>query len=42
VEGGWAVVAADVSVMAGLAQVAGQYLFLLFNANGIGIDPNSG
>jgi amino acid transporter len=40
--GGWAIVAADVLVMASLAQVAGQYLFLLFNANGIGTNPNSG
>src|SRR5215831_4819074 len=32
--GGWAIVAADVLVMASLAQVAGQYGFLLFNANG--------
>ena len=28
--GGWAIVAADVLVMASLAQVAGQYLFFLF------------
>src|SRR5499425_665097 len=28
--GGWAIVAADVLVMASLAQVAGQYVFLLF------------
>ncbi len=40
--GGWAIVAADVLVMASLAQVAGQYVFLLFNANGIGQDPSSG
>jgi amino acid transporter len=40
--GGWAIVAADVLVMASLAQVAGQYVFLLFNANGIGSDPTSG
>jgi amino acid transporter len=32
--GGWAIVAADVLVMASLAQVAGQYVFLLFNASG--------
>ena len=37
--GGWAIVAADVLVMASLAQVAGQYVFLLFNANGIGHQP---
>lgn len=40
--GGWAIVAADVMVMASLAQVAGQYLFLLFGANGIGADPTNG
>jgi amino acid transporter len=40
--GGWAIVAADVLVMASLAQVAGQYVFLLFNADGIGSDPTSG
>ena len=40
--GGWAIVAADVLVMASLAQVAGQYGFLLFNANGIGQNPTSG
>jgi amino acid transporter len=37
--GGWGIVAADVLVMASLAQVAGQYIFLLFNANGIGSNP---
>src|SRR5215467_1969644 len=40
--GGWAIVAADVLVMASLAQVAGQYGFLLFGAKGIGSDPTSG
>jgi amino acid transporter len=40
--GGWALVAADILVMASLAQVAGQYVFLLFNANGIGGNANSG
>src|SRR6201985_1072342 len=43
---GWAagrgVIVADVLVMASLAQVAGQYGFLLFNANGIGQNPTSG
>src|ERR1700728_2056735 len=39
--GGWAIVAADVLVMASLAQVAGQYVFLLFGAKGIGSDPTS-
>ncbi|HEY2238100.1 MAG TPA: APC family permease, partial [Streptosporangiaceae bacterium] len=40
--GGWAIVAADILVMASLAQVAGQYVFLLFGAHGIGSDPTSG
>jgi amino acid transporter len=40
--GGWAIIVADVLVMASLAQVAGQYGFLLFNAKGIGQDPTSG
>ena len=40
--GGWGIVAADLLVMASLAQIAGQYVFLLFNANGIGSDPSSG
>jgi amino acid transporter len=40
--GGWGIVAADILVMASLAQVAGQYVFLLFNANGIGHNPKSG
>ena len=40
--GGWAIVAADVLVMASLAQIAGQYLFLLFNAKGIGSQASSG
>src|SRR5215831_10853428 len=39
--GGWAIVAADVLVMASLAQVAGQYGFLLFNANGIGTNAGA-
>src|SRR6266853_4776605 len=39
--GGWAIIVADVLVMASLAQVAGQYGFLLFNANGIGKNPAS-
>src|SRR5580704_19252795 len=34
--GGWAIVAADVLVMASLAQVAGQYMFLLFGTSSIG------
>jgi amino acid transporter len=40
--GGWAIVAADVIVMASLAQVASQYVFLEFGANGIGSNPTSG
>src|SRR5438067_1736483 len=40
--GGWAIVAADVLVMASLAQVASQYVFLLFNAKGIGSNATSG
>jgi amino acid transporter len=40
--GGWGIVAADILVMASLAQIAGQYVFLLFGANGIGQNPNSG
>ena len=33
--GGWAIVAADVIVMANLAAIAGAYFFLLFNADGV-------
>lgn len=40
--GGWAIVAADILVMMSLAQVAGQYVFQLFGAHGIGSDPTSG
>jgi amino acid transporter len=40
--GGWAIVAADVLVMASLAQVAGQYVFLLVGADGIGSNPTNG
>ncbi len=40
--GGWGIVAADVLVMASLAQIAGQYVFLLFGAKGIGGNPSSG
>jgi amino acid transporter len=41
--GGWAVVAADVLVMASLAQVAGQYLFFLFQGpnSAIGVNASS-
>ncbi|HEX4060473.1 MAG TPA: APC family permease [Streptosporangiaceae bacterium] len=39
--GGWGILAADILVMASLAQVAGQYMFLLFNAQGIGHNPAS-
>src|SRR6201995_5964433 len=40
--GGWGIVAADVLVMASLAQVGSQYCFLLFGATGIGSNPTSG
>lgn len=40
--GGWAIVVADVLVMASLAQVAGQYLFLLVGADSIGTNATSG
>jgi amino acid transporter len=42
--GGWGVVAADVLVMASLAQVAGQYLFFLIQGPGstIGSNPSGG
>ncbi len=39
--GGWGVLMADLIVMASLAQIAGQYVFDLFNANGIGNDASS-
>jgi len=39
--GGWGIIAADVLVMASLAQVTGQYSFHLFNAHGIGANPTS-
>lgn len=39
--GGWGVLGADVIVMASLAQIAGQYVFDLFNAKGIGNDASS-
>jgi amino acid transporter len=40
--GGWGIVAADILVMASLAQIAGQYVFDLFNAKGIGDNATSG
>jgi amino acid transporter len=40
--GGWAILAADILVMASLAQVAGQYVFLLFNTSSIGSNAASG
>ncbi|HWE67795.1 MAG TPA: APC family permease [Acidimicrobiales bacterium] len=40
--GGWGVVMADLLVMASLAQIAGQYVFFLFNANGVGGNSSSG
>src|ERR1019366_6064526 len=39
--GGWGIIASDVLVMASLAQVSGQYGFLLFNAKGIGDNSTS-
>ena len=39
--GGWGIVAADILVMASLAQIAGQYVFLLFNDTSIGEDATS-
>src|SRR6516164_10715370 len=39
--GGWGIIAADVIVMASLAQVASQYVFLEFGAKGIGTNPTS-
>ena len=36
--GGWGIVVADILVMASLAQIAGQYVFLLFGADGIGVE----
>ena len=39
--GGWGIVAADILVMPSLAQVAGQYVFLLFGANGIGHEADN-
>jgi len=40
--GGWGILAADILVMASLAQVAGQYFFLLVGAHGIGENSTSG
>src|ERR1700729_1002029 len=40
--GGWAIIVADVLVMASLAQVASQYVFLEFNAKGIGGNATRG
>jgi amino acid transporter len=40
--GGWGIVAADVLCMASLAQIAGQYLFLLFGNTSIGDNPTKG
>jgi amino acid transporter len=39
--GGWAIIASFILVMGSLAQVAGQYVFILFGAEGIGSDPSS-
>ncbi|HVW81204.1 MAG TPA: APC family permease [Mycobacteriales bacterium] len=40
--GGWGIVASDVLIMASLAQIAGQYVFLLFGADRVGSNPASG
>jgi len=40
--GGWGIIAADLLVMASLAQVAGAYFFLLIGNDTIGTDPTSG
>ena len=40
--GGWGIVMADLLVMASLAQIAGQYVFFLFNANSVGGNSSSG
>jgi amino acid transporter len=40
--GGWGIIASDVLIMASLAQIAGQYVFLLFGADGIGSNAASG
>src|SRR6202007_3147813 len=39
--GGWGVVAADILVMASLAQVAGQYLFFFFQGPNSSIGANA-
>ncbi|HVT65347.1 MAG TPA: APC family permease [Mycobacteriales bacterium] len=40
--GGWGIIASDVLIMASLAQIAGQYVFLLFGADKIGNNAASG
>src|SRR6202034_1945033 len=40
--GGWGIVAADLLVMASLAQIAGQYVFLFFGDATIGNNSSSG
>ena len=40
--GGWGIVAADILVMASLAQIAGQYIFLLFNTRRSGATRPAG
>ena len=40
--GGWGILASDILIMASLAQIAGQYLFLLFNNTHIGDNAASG
>ena len=39
--GGWGVLAADIIVMASLSQIAGQYVFDLFNTSSIGNNASS-
>jgi amino acid transporter len=38
--GGWGILASDILIMASLAQIAGQYVFLLFNVTSIGASSN--
>jgi amino acid transporter len=40
--GGWGIVVADILVMASLAQVAADYVFQLFGANGLAANATSG
>ena len=38
--GGWAIIVADIIVMANLAQIAGLYSFLLFNCDAAAARPS--